>query len=465
MTTSRLGKATGLDYDDALRRLMGLPDFERSAHRPGHAVFKLERMNLLLRRLGSPHVEVPTVHIAGTKGKGSTAAMVASMLTAGGYRTGLYTSPHLHSAVERIRVGLEPIERNEFAALVEQSWPALEWVGAQGGTGPVTFFELITAMALLYFKQTSADFQVMEVGLGGRLDATNVVSPEVSVITTISLDHVSTLGDTLALIANEKAGIIKPGVPVVVAPQHPEARDVFLRVSADRRAPLVQIGKDVSWRKARSDLDGQSFDVTGLRGSYDAWIPLLGDHQLENAATAIAAVETLVGGGLALPDESMMEGLRSVRWEGRLQLIRREGVRVVVDGAHNPHSLRRLVQALRAYFEFQRVILIFGANSGHSAEGMMEEAAMLSPTVVAVRSRHPRSASTRIVAGVADHHGLPVVLESEDVGLATQHALRMAGARDLVVGTGSLSVVAEIIEELQGIEPELYPYLKRPSTT
>ena len=436
---------------------------ERSAHRSGHAVFKLERMNLLLRRLGSPHGEVPTVHIAGTKGKGSTAAMVASMLTAGGYRTGLYTSPHLHSAVERIRVGLEPIERSKFAALVELSWPVLEWVGVQGGYGPVTFFELITAMALLYFKQTSADFQVIEVGLGGRLDATNVVSPEVSVITTISLDHVSILGDTLALIANEKAGIIKPGVPVVVAPQHPEALDVFLKVSADRRAPLVQVGKDVSWRKARSDLDGQSFDVTGLRGSYDAWIPLLGDHQLENAATAIAAVETLVGAGLALPNESMMEGLRSVRWEGRLQLISREGVRVVVDGAHNPYSVRRLVTAVRDYFQFRRIILIFGSLGGHSARGMIAELAGLSPLVLAVCSRHPRSASSDWVSEVVSELGLPLIFRSESVAEATQRALELAGAGDLILATGSLFVATEVIEEIEGIEPELYHSIKRSS--
>ena len=465
MTTSRVGVTTHIDYDEAIRRVMALPDFERFSHSPEHPVFKLERMDLLLKRLGNPHLGIPTVHVAGTKGKGSTAAMVTSMLTAGGYVTGLYTSPHLHRAVERIRVGLDPIERQEFAALVDQIWPAVEWVGGRGGYGRITFFELLTAMAFLHFKQIGVDFQVIEVGLGGRLDATNVVRPEVCAITSISLDHVSTLGDTLGLIATEKAGIIKPHVPVVVAPQHREALEVFLSESADREAPLVQVGKDVSWSRLQAGVDGQSFDVAGLRGRYRAWVPLLGDHQLENAGTAIAAVETLAGRGFPLSGDGILEGLRSVRWPGRLEVLSREGTQLVVDGAHNPDSMRRLVQSLREYFQFDRVILVFGATSGHSALGMMAQLRALSPSVIAVRSRHPRSAPTQTIASGVRENGLTLLFEVDDVAVATRHAMSIAGPKDLVLGTGSLAVVAEVIEEVRGMAPELYPNIKRPAAT
>ena len=454
---------TRLDYEAALRRVMGLVDFERSAHSPEHSAFHLERMGQLMGRLGNPHLAVPTVHVAGTKGKGSTAAMVTSMLTAAGYKTGLYTSPHLHTATERIRVGLKPIERQEFADLVDQAWSAVEWVGRHGRYGGVTFFELLTTMAFLHFKQVGAEFQVMEVGLGGRLDATNVVSPEVCVVTPISLDHVATLGNTLALIAREKGGIMKHGVPVVVSPQPKEAMDVFLDVSRERKAPLVQVGEELSWRQRHANANGQSFDVDGLRGSYRLWMPLLGDHQLENVSTAVATIETLIERGFPVSRESIIEGISAVRWPGRLQALRRDGKQVLVDGAHNPDAMRRLVQAVRKHFEYRRIILIFGVIGGHSADGMLAEAAKLSPTVWPVRSRHPKAAPCDTIVSAAERQGLVVSRQCEEVGLATRRALDMAEEGDLVLGAGSLFVAAEIIEELEGLAPELYPSISRPS--
>jgi dihydrofolate synthase/folylpolyglutamate synthase len=442
---------------------MGLADFERYAHSPDHAVFHLERMSLLMGRLSNPHIEVPTVHIAGTKGKGSTAAMVTSILTAAGYTTGLYTSPHLHKAVERIRVGLKPIEPEEYVSLVERIWPDAAWVSGEGGYGGVTTFEFHTAMAFLHFQQINADFQVIEVGLGGRLDATNVVSPQVCAITTISLDHVAVLGDTLGQIAAEKAGIIKPNVPVVLAPQPREALEVFQQVAADKRAPLVQVGSEITWLNRNADLNGQSFEVSGVHGYYRAWLPLLGDFQVENACTAIATAEALSDRGFKVPSDAIIAGLQKVTWPGRLEILSHNGKTVVVDGAHNPASMRRLVRALRETFRFRRVILIFGSTNGHSARGMMTEVANMSPTVVAVRSRHPRSASCDTIASAARAQGLTIALESDDVGLATVRAIEMAGEDDLVLGTGSLFVAAEVIEMVRGISPELYPDIKGPT--
>ena len=442
---------------------MGLADFERSPHSPGHSSFHLERIGLLVDRLGNPHLSVPTVHIAGTKGKGSTAAMVTSILSAQGYRVGLYTSPHLHSAVERIAVGLSPIDKGEFAALVEHIWPEVEWVGRYGGYGAVTTFEMLTAMAFLHFERIRANFQVIEVGLGGRLDSTNIVSPEVTVVTSISLDHVATLGNTVEKIAREKAGIVKSGVPVVSAPQPEQAMTVLREVAESKGAPLVQASARLSCRKRHAGLDGQFFEVVGSEHSYDLWTPLLGDHQLENACTAVATVETLAERGYEVSSDSVAQGLRNVRWPARLEVLSTEPLLLVVDGAHNPFSAGRLVKAVREYFRFQRVVLIFGALGGHSARGMLSELTELSPLVLVVSSRHPRSARSDLVADVASELGLPVVFQSENVGEATRRAIEIARRGDLVLATGSLSVAAEVIEEMRGIEPELYPYIKRPS--
>jgi dihydrofolate synthase/folylpolyglutamate synthase len=453
---------TNTSYEQAVDRLMSLADFERGTHSPGHGTFRLQRMTLLLDRLGNPHLAVPTVHVAGTKGKGSTAAMITSILTAQGYRTGLYTSPALHSVTERIRVGLEPIARPDFAALVDRIWPDAEWVAEQGGHGEVTFFEFITAMAFLHFAQTGADFQVIEVGLGGRLDATNVVAPAVSVITPIMLDHVAVLGDTVELIAAEKAGIIKQGVPVVTAPQVPAALDVFVRVAAESGAGLIRVGEEVSWEERETGPDGQSFEIKGRRDVYRVWTRLIGDFQQENAATAVAAVETLAEGGTAVSSKSVVDGLAAVEWPGRLQVLSDRGPTVVVDGAHNPESMRRLVSEVERHFEFDRLHIVFGATAGHNAEGMLAEMAHLSPFVMPVQSRHPKAAAVNSIATVARERGLSVRRGPGTVGEVVRRAIGEAGERDLVLATGSLSVVAEVIEEIEGVAYETYRTLNMP---
>ncbi len=454
-----------LSYDGALRRVMGLADFERSTHSPGHSAFHLERMTLLMEQLDCAHLAVPTVHVAGTKGKGSTSAMIASILTAQGYKVGLYTSPHLHSATERIRVNGQPISQQQFAAVVERIWPTVERIGSSGGYGGVTTFEAMTAMAFVHFRDIGADFQVMEVGLGGRLDSTNIVKPRVCAITSISLDHTATLGDTVAKIAFEKAGIIKEGVPVIVAPQTDEAMTVIADVARQRGAPLLSVAEHSSWQKRRSDMCGQVFTLTSAENAYELETPLLGDYQMENAATAVAVAETLREKGVELDDDSIRRGVRDVHWPARLQVLAtpdKGGKLLVVDGAHNPYSMERLVEALREHFSYERLILIFGALSGHSATGMLSALLPLSPEVLATHSRHPRSASGATIANVATELGLKIAFTSENVGEAARRALEMASEKDLVLGTGSLSIAAEITEEVQGIPPELYPYMSMP---
>ena len=461
---------TQITYPQALKRVMSLADFERSTHSPGHSAFHLERMSLLMQRLDNAHLATPTIHIAGTKGKGSVSAMIASILAAQGYAVGMYSSPHLHSATERIRVNMQPIAQAQFAAVVQRIWRIVEQVGANGGYGGVTTFEALTAMAFTHFSQIQADFQVIEVGLGGRLDATNIVAPQACAITSISLDHTATLGDTIAQIAYEKAGIIKPKVPVIVAPQPAEAMAVIRRIAAERAAPLLSVADRFSWRQTQrqtgADIRTQALRLTSPRRAYALETPLLGDYQLENAAVAVALAETLIDQGVTLSPQSIAQGIRTVDWPARLQILAMPdddgSPLLVVDGAHNPYSIERLAQTLPRHFAYDRLILIFGALSGHSAAGMLQALEPLSPILVAASSRHPRSASSATIAQTAAQIGIDAIFASDDVAQATRYALTIARPNDLVLGTGSLSVAAEITEEIQHIPPETYPYIKPP---
>jgi dihydrofolate synthase/folylpolyglutamate synthase len=331
----------------------------------------------------------------------------------------------------------------------------------EGDSGGVTTFEMLTAMALQHFAERRADFQVLEVGLGGRLDATNTVrQPLVCVITALSLDHTAILGNTIPEIAREKAGIIKPGSLVVTAPQSPEALDVIQEVCQERGAHLVQVGREYAWERESVSLEGQSLWLRDGGGAWRLWIPLLGRHQLENAATAVAAVEALRRQGVAISQESVEEGLRKVRWPGRLDVLRRRPL-VVADGAHNPASMARLREAVQEDLPPRQLTLLFGCSLDKDLEGMVEELVGIQPTlVVATRSRHPRALPPQAIAEAFASRGI-AVKEVEPVGEATRFALAQAGRGDLVLATGSLFVAGEVIEEIKGITPELYPELPR----
>ena len=254
-----------------------------------------------------------------------------------------------------MRVGLEPISTSDYAALIGQIWPAVEAVEREGEYGGVTFFEMLTGLAMAHFRNVGADFQVLEVGMGGRLDSTNIVTPEVSVITSISLDHVNVLGDTIEKIASAKAGIIKDGAPCVVGPQaESDAMRVFERTTREHGAELISVSDRFSWEIGDSDVHGQRVRLSGGGRSYDLWTPLLGDYQAENVATAVAAAEALIQKGYDIPTGAIEAGAREVSWPGRFEVFSVGGKTVVADGAHNPYSIRRLVENLRDYVGVRR---------------------------------------------------------------------------------------------------------------
>ena len=440
-------------YQQTLDYLYSFVDYSLTHAFPAPENFDLDRIAEFLEYLGNPQLDYPIIHIAGTKGKGSVAALCASALSAAGYRAGLYTSPHLSDYAERIQIDGEPISHAALIALVEEIRPYL----ARGTK--LTTFEITTALAFLYFARQGATVVVAEVGLGGRLDATNVTAPKVTVITSISYDHTAVLGDTLAQIAAEKAGIIKPGVPVVVAPQKEEAGRTIEGIARQREAPLIQVGEAYRFAPERHSLDGQSlwvwtasedeswraFQVGADTGGWSPLrltIPLLGGHQLENAATAYAALKTGDLNGIPIGLNAIQAGFEHVSWPGRFEILRGDPP-LVVDSAHNRDSMGKLRLALDEYYPGWPVILIAGASADKDVAGMLAELAPRLDRIIATRSYHPRSMAPEDLAETAGVIGVPV--ESfETVEEALEKALELAGSEGLILATGSLFLAAAV---------------------
>jgi dihydrofolate synthase/folylpolyglutamate synthase len=430
--------------------------------------FDLGRMRAFLDLLGRPQDKYPIIHVAGTKGKGSVSAMIASVLRAQGYRVGLYTSPHLEDYAERIQVGGGqapggPIPHADLIGLVEELKPFIQAVPQ------ISTFEITTALGLYYFAMQMADAAVVEVGLGGRLDATNVVEPVISVITSLSYDHMALLGNTLAEIAAEKAGIVKPGVPVVLGPQQEEARQVVERIAGERGARLVQVDAfgggaagsrgDFYFEPLSHSLEGQELFVWPASGPGDGAgealrlaIPLLGAHQVENAALAVAALRTAAGRGLPVSDDAIRRGLAQVSWPGRFELLRRDPP-LVIDAAHNRDSAGKLRRALDDYFPGAPVILVTGESEDKDIEGIFAELVPRVEQVIVTQAVHPRAADPGWLAGLVQAHGRPAsvavpVSEALDKALHVQsQRIQAQGQGDktpVVLATGSLFVIAEV---------------------
>ncbi len=448
-----------MNYQQALDFLMSLTDWEAAPAQAFAAErFDLARVRSLLARLGNPHLGPRTVHVAGSKGKGSVAAMIASVLRQAGARTGLYTSPHLHRLTERIAVDGEPISREELARLTAFLRPAVGAENAEAAHGLITTFEALTALAFLYFREREVQWQVLEVGLGGRLDATNVLEhKEVCVIAPISLEHTAILGDTIPQIAAEKAAIITPGATVIMGPQRESAAEVIRRFAADRGARLLEVAQVCALSPVAFSSEGQDFRLRTPSGDYKLHTPLLGRHQLENAATAVLAVEALRDHGVEVDETTLRAGLASVRWPARGEVLRRRPL-VVVDGAHNADSARRLRETLVDYLTYDRAILVVGVSADKDVAALAAEMEPLPRLhqVIACRSQHPRAAAAAQVAAVFQEREMPVTWE-EDVPKAMDVALSLAEPGDLVCVFGSLFVAAEARAHLLGIEADLLP--------
>jgi dihydrofolate synthase/folylpolyglutamate synthase len=421
-------------YNRALDYLYSFVDYSlKHISELAKAEFNLDRMFALMEELGNPQKKYPIIHVAGTKGKGSVAALCASALKAAGYKTGLYTSPHLWDYVERIQINGEPISHEQLIELIEEVKPAVAKIPK------LTTFEITTALGFLAFAKNDVNAAVIEVGLGGRLDATNIVTPKVSVITSLSYDHMAVLGNTLAEIAGEKAGIIKQGVPVVSAPQTDEALQVLQRIAKDKNSPLILVGKDVKFERLVSSLDGQELAVSHQQSVVSLKVPLLGSHQIENAAIAYAALKI---SGIPISEEAIQKGFSEVKWPARFEILRREPP-VVIDSAHNRDSALRLRQTLDEYFPQRPVILLFCALEDKDITGILEELKPRLERVVATRADHPRAPSAEWTAEQVKKVGIPVESVTS-VADALERALGLAGRQKLVLSAGSVAFAGEV---------------------
>lgn len=429
-------------WQGALDYLYGLANWETRP--PGTTLtFELDRIRRLLADLGDPQEAWPAVHVAGTNGKGSTAAMAAAILRRAGYRVGLYTSPHLHTVRERVQVDGRLVSEEEVMEWLVAHRARLD---AQEG---LTTFEALTALAFAHFAQRRVDVAVIEVGLGGRLDTTNVVRPVVSIVTAIGLDHTEVLGRTVGEIAADKAGILRTGVPVICAPQPPEARAVLDTAAAAIGAPVVAIADRAAIGPATQLDDAQRFEVRVDAGggpqTYAVELPLVGPHQRVNAACALAAARRLAEDGWAIDRADCEAGLASVRWPGRFERLGTDPT-VVVDGAHNPPAAAALKAAYRERFGSEPCHLVLGVSRDKDAEGLLRELAPLAATVTVTRSEHVRAMAPHTLAEAVRARGFGDVRVAARAADALEAAIARAGPSGIVLATGSIFLAADVRE-------------------
>ncbi len=455
-----LESAAAMLYEEALAFLSNYVNYEKKMA-DQYAPEKMDpgRPARLLRLLGDPQQKFPSIHIAGSKGKGSVAAMCAAALRAAGLRVGLYTSPHLQDFRERIRVlapddpaGLIPPQR--VAALAERLRDVAPAVPG------ITWFELVTALGFLYFAEQAVDVAVVEVGLGGRLDATNVLRPLVSVITRLELEHTALLGNSLAEVAAEKGGIIKPGVPVVSAPQEPEALARLEAIAAAHGAPLILAGRDWQAKALAPATLAGSQQLTVTRSADPGVIPagssftlrLLGAHQQENALVALAALATVRRHFPALAAAAMREGLAGVDWPGRMQLLHAAPA-VVVDGAHTPQAARHLAATLRMLHPGGKLWLVVGATADKEIQGVLQPLVAIADAVLATQADNPRAATAAEVAAAAAVLGC-AARPFPAVCAAFTAAWEAAAPEDLICVTGSLFVAGDLLNCWEKLQSE-----------
>ena len=425
------------DYQAALDYIYSYVDFSRT-HQADLSPenFDLSRMEKFMEVLGYPQDKYPTIHIAGSKGKGSVGAFCCSALRKGNYKVGFYTSPHLENFEERIEVNGEPISRDVLVRYVSELKPSVDKVL------DLTSFEIMTGLAYLYFAREEVDIAVIEVGLGGRLDATNVITPAVSVITSLYLDHISILGDTLEEIADAKGGIIKHGIPAVSAPQSPGPLKVLKRIAAEQESMLIEIEQKYSYQIISKSLDGQSFWLVNNDDSHRVQfeIPLIGEFQVINAVTAYGVLKTLASSGFYLSEETLKKGFLEVDWPARFEVLRKNPP-VVVDSAHNPASMIKLRETIDDYFPGIPLILVFGVSEDKQLDAMLAEILPRTSHMIATQSDHPRAMNSESLQDLALHFDCST--ESiPDVGQALIRAITLAGKDQLVVVAGSIFVAA-----------------------
>jgi len=432
-------------YNKAISYLFGQTDYERQQTlRYNVTTFSLDRMKKLLSALANPHKKFETVHIAGTKGKGSTATMLAKMLEANGYKVGLYTSPHIISLHERIAINSQMVSKSDMLALINRIYAPVEKMAKKDAP---TFFEILTAMAFIHFAEKKVDIAVIETGLGGRLDSTNVIEPEVVGITSISIDHQQQLGDTIDSIAKEKAGVIKRGVPTVTVQQDPTAMKVLKRHATQVRAPLSVTGTDIDFshrfESSREHGPHTRICVTTPTSRFEHLrVPLPGEHQAVNCGLALAMLDKLKARGYEIDDQKAIEGLNNVALTGRMEIICQDP-RILVDPAHNAASIRALIQAIGQHVPYDSMVVIFGCNADKDVKGMLEQLQYGADKVIFTRSNSPRAMFPQDLVDMYTEICGKMCQEAMSLTEAIRIAKSAVSRGDLICITGSFYLVGQ----------------------
>lgn len=404
----------------------------------------LKNINYLLYLLGEPHKKLKIIHVAGTNGKGSTCSLISSILQSSGYKVGLYTSPHLVDFTERIKINHKSISRKKVSELLERIKPSIKKVANTSYYGHPTFFEVITSMAFLYFFEEQIDFLVLEVGLGGRLDATNVCEPLISVITHIDYDHMDKLGNSLEEIAREKGGIIKPEGIVISSKQYEEAYNEIKKIANKKNSLIYSTGKEINYKIVKSDINGVIFDLKGIYHNYkNLHTPLLGRHQADNATTAITTIEALKIKGLNISEKAIRDGLEKVKWVGRLEIIQNNPT-LILDGGHNPNGVKIMQQSLVEIFSYHRLILVIAIFADKDYKKMIQILAPTADFIIATKVKSPRATPPQIIAKEAVQYiDKNKIIVTESIPQAIRCALSNSKKDDLICITGSLYAVGE----------------------
>ena len=426
-----------IDYIDSFINFEKIPKYSYASS------FRLERMYAFLERLGNPHQGIKIVHIAGSKGKGSTCVIISSILKEAGYRVGLYTSPHLLDIRERIRIfGEGVIAEDKFIELIERIKLVAEEFRDHETLGKLSFFEILTACSFLYFKEENIDIAILETGLGGRLDATNVTESIICGITSISLEHTDKLGNSLEEITKEKAGIIKNPEAIFTSHQKKEVISVIRRVCKEKNLPLYEVTKDINYNIIDSNDTHQVFNLDSSSYSYkNLELNLLGSHQVENAALGIAITKFMDKSELRIIEDTIQRGLKNISWPGRLQIIQKEPY-VVLDGAQNVASMAAVLSSIKNIFSYKRFICIFGISSDKDIKGVSSKLDKFSDLVILTKSCNERAKNP---ISLKENFSEKEVKITDNVDTALNIALDIASSEDLILVTGSFYVVSEAI--------------------
>jgi len=406
----------------------------------------LSRVVRLLQLMGNPEKKFKSILVGGTNGKGSTVAMISSILREAGYKVGMFTKPHLSSFTERIVVDNKRIDEDIVVKIIEEIKDKIEIMKKDLAFEHPTFFEVVIALTFRYFEQQKVDFAVLEVGMGGRLDATNVVDSLVSLITNVSLEHTKILGDTVLKIANEKAGIIKQNGILITATEDDEVFNLFKKICEEKRSKIFRVGQDITFEKLSSDIHGQNFNVKSILNNYEnLHISLLGEHQLFNASCAIAAVESLKFHDIVISLSAIENGLKNVKWPGRLEIIQEKPL-VVLDSAKDPLAMRKLKDAVQKNFKYKKLILVISISSDKDVHSMLSEIVPISDFVVLTRHKvMKRAADPELLSAMVEEYSKDFII-IDDVKDAVREALSRANKKDMILITGSLFTVGEARE-------------------